>query len=321
MLHKIKNTQIWGYSLTFIVWLTYVSYSITRNNSETLIKYHLTKAGLIGIMIGYNIPILIIWFVILYAVFGFYNYSISIGEPRESKIFKYITIALAVFFFNFFFSDIINIFQSYVTNHYSVLSTQQNAITIIQNYLAVLVSLLAYWYLFKGASGIVKSINLKITNNDLTYKIAYPLIAFGVLYVYTIFQNPNRTISHNANIKATFALPGYLILLTIVLPYLVAWFFGFSALYEFIKYQKNTNGLIYKSIFKKLTIGFSIIIVLTVALQLFQQYDKSLATSHLNTILTVIILLILLIAVAFLLIGSGARQLTKIETVTTVKNK
>ena len=107
----------------------------------------------------------------------------------------------------------------------------------------------------------------------------------------------------------------WLILLTIIIPYLYAWFMGLFAAYEIFLYSKQTKGLLYRRALTFLSGGFVITIISSVILQYVQSDTTRIRRISFNWLFVGIYLLLLIYASGFLLIGKGAQRLKRIEEV------
>ena len=133
-------------------------------------------------------------------------------------------------------------------------------------------------------------------------------------YLVLVFTNPDRRVSSEPNLNPTFGLPDSLILLTVALPYMAAWLFGMLAILGLYRYTDQTGGIIYKHLFKKLALGLTILISLTIVLQFLVQFASYWATAGLSALLGLVALIYLLLIVAHVQVANGARQLNIIET-------
>jgi hypothetical protein len=138
-------------------------------------------------------------------------------------------------------------------------------------------------------------------------------LAFGVLYCYLIFSHLNLgSLSSTAN---PYHLPAWLVVLTVIVPYLYAWFMGVLGSYELIIYRRHVRGVLYKQAIGLLVGGLITVVFSSVALQYVGSVQPRVGHLLLNDRLVFIILFRIIGGIGFVLLALGASKLKRIEEV------
>ena len=132
-----------------------------------------------------------------------------------------------------------------------------------------------------------------------------PLVAFAALYFWLTFTIPN--------VNAVFQLSDSLIVLTILLPALLAWVFGIMAAVNLEFYAKEVPGIIYKRSAALLVRG---VLFLTIGAMFF--LIESSLSPHLSSVgagelLATVHLFRAIIGFGFIFVAQGAKKLAKLE--------
>lgn len=183
-----------------------------------------------------------------------------------------------------------------------------SAALILSHYTYLFISLFAFTYMSDGTRGLRDSMKTLPSKHAVRVMIALCII-ISVVYcavtldtVKDLHPNPYR-------------LPVWLILLTIIIPYLYAWMMGLFAVFEIGQYRRAVRGLFYKQALQLLGTGTTLAIVASVALQYLTSSSRYLRRINLNGMLIASYLILITFAIGFILIALGAGKLKKIEEV------
>ena len=274
---------------------------------EALQRYHLTeiKAKLLNLTV--IIPLVLIWLTALYGFINVRQYSEKVTGSKEGKAFHLLSSGLLVLAFGLPLNSLAaTITQQITKNHENLLAPT----TVIRNYFTMLISLLAFFLLVKGALALVKT--LKRNSGSWvpeTYLIG--LVSLSAIFGWLITSRP---LNQGADERAYF-LPNWLLILTLVIPYLLAWRAGAWATYYLYSFHKSVKGFVYKSAFKDLAWGIGIVVGVSILIQLITTSSAQLNRLNLTPILFIIYGLLVLYAVGFGLVARGAKKLKRLEEV------
>ncbi len=183
---------------------------------------------------------------------------------------------------------------------------------IISNYLTLILPLVAFSVIAAASRGLLATVKVKLTLINARLLIVAFLI-LGVLYCFFTFRHFDLTSlssTHNP-----YFLPLWLMVLTVTVPYLYAWFMGILAAFEIILFRRNVKGVIYKRPLGLLVAGLLLVILSSVAQQYTASVEPRLAHLVLNYRLVLTLLFRLISGGGFILIALGANRLQKIEEV------
>jgi hypothetical protein len=303
-----------GIFFVTVLWVITLVISFNADSSEAITKYHVTRSSLNVLLVVLSIPSLFIWAALVYAVMTFYSYARLIGNSKDGVAFRWIGHALALSLVGMIASNFFNQIRNFKDSAgNTVISTDQGVIAA--NYLAVSVALFTSWFFLRGSMTLLESIKQKTSVGKLFQKAWLPMLLISGFYVVLVFSNQDRTVATHASVtRPTYALSDPLIILTIVVPYIVSWFFGLLAIVGITRFQHETNGIVYKRVFRKLALGLSLIIGLTISLQLLTQFTGFLSNSKLSAILGIITIIYIVIIAAYVFIARAAARLSLIES-------
>lgn len=185
-------------------------------------------------------------------------------------------------------------------------------LTILINYLYVFPLLIGFWIMYQGlrsAIGMQEQKTRSFFGNDMPIKTLMVLIVAS-FYVFLIFTNPNRQDAINSFTPASYYLPDFLIIATLIIPVIVTWWLGFSVAFllsEVITRSVNANFFKAQT---KILYGIWAIIFTSIVLQaLLSLGSGRLLSIGLGPLLGLVYLFVILQGAGYLFISLGARRL------------
>jgi len=276
---------------------------------STLAKYRLSQAKTHLLSLTVVVPFVLIWLSAFYGYVTFKKYAVLVRDTDEGPALTSISRGLGFLAFSLPVNSLISSFMGLlVIEHPSYLATT----TIIRNYSAFILPLLAFITISRGAEMLVKLIKRRKKEN-----LFHPsLWALGTIIVTSLFSwliivRPADT-REAINV---YQLPNWLIITTIVVPYLYIWFRGTLAAFYIISYQRNVTGKLYRQSLAYLSAGVFTVILINILVALITTLSTRLYRLHLTPILIIVYILVALYAVGFGLLASGAKKLKRIEEV------
>jgi hypothetical protein len=253
------------------------------------------------------VPIVLIWMTAFYGYTKLRQYAISVAGSTEGAPLRTLTNGLLVLVMSLPFVASASSGLTYLAVHNPGFA-QESA--IIRNYLNVVSAVLAFYLIGKGAEALAKLVKRKTMSFDSQ------TWTFGFIIISSLFSW--LVISHHSVVGArgsTYYLPDWLVIVTIVIPYLYVWYRGMMAAYCLYFYQKNVKGQLYKQALSYCSGGIAMVIVTSIFIQLLTVFTARLNRLNLTPVLIIIYLLILVYAVGYILIAKGAKKLKTIEEV------
>lgn len=320
VLESQRGREGLAYGGVVVIWIISLVISFSANNEQARSHYHLTEGSLHILQMIFSLPALFIWLAILFAVLSFYRYARQIQRSQESPAFRYIAYGLAAALFTSIVTTYLSGLQVVMSEHITHRGTVEDSFIIIRNYVALVGALATYWWLYKSSQALLATIGEELDIRRQNSKAWLPFVFLAIVYFSLILSNPSRQFSSDSNVNPTFALPDFLTIVTVALPYLAAWFMGCVSLVGIYRYRQQTKGIVYKRLFTKLWRGLVTVVSLTIILQLLSQFANFFAETGLNAIIAIISLIYFILIAAYLLVARGALELNKIEVIGSVRS-
>jgi len=307
-------TPSFAYGGLTLVWLFIVLLSVTANNTSLATKYKLSTTQLHMLQLAVSIPGLVIWATILFAALNIRRYAHTIAGSKEGPGFRFIANSLFALLMGLVTNSFLGGLKQIVVQHATDPQTVETTFVVMNNYVSVVAALASYGLLLHGSKLLLRSIGKQLDLAKKLLPVGVAFVALTTAYLWLIHGNPARQMSSDPVINTTFGLPYWLIVFTVALPFVIAWLVGVLALMGVYQYRAEASGIIYKLLFRKLVVGMTLFIGLTIGLQLFIQLYSLYATRSLSSLLGIVAVVYLILAYGFILIAQGAQRLNKIET-------
>jgi hypothetical protein len=294
-----------------VVIIVYIILTLLAPEAETVNRYELTIAQTQLLRISFILPLLLIWLTALLSVTWFRRYTALIKGSQEESAFHKITLGLWMLLLVL----LVPSFISVVTNFYPSDLVMQKGSIILRNYVTIAFYLTAFWYLWQASKDLLQTVHTPEFNTWYQNLVVGILSGLAVVYTWAVLTNPFRTVSTDPLVKATYYLPDFLIVFTVIIPYVLIWIMGTNAALNVLSYSKRVPGIIYRQTFSYLAFGLSFTVGLLIFLQFLSQANASLSHVAFRVIILIIYLLLFAIAAGYILIARGARKLSVIEEV------
>lgn len=274
-----------------------VSQRILGNMHVNLSQYHI-------FMFFVLVPYCLIWLAAFYAYIQMKAYAKLLGSAPEASAFTHIGKGLGVIAWGLAVVAIIStILGGLAVNHTKLTGT----VIVIENYIALLVQLFAFTIIGNGSSRLSKLTKNKL--GPLTIRLfALTFITFSVLYTWFTFQE--YKLDNNP-----YYLPLPMIILTLIIPYLYAWFLGLFASLQMAGYAQRVKGLLYKRALNLVAIGIVTVIISSTLIQYLMIIFASRDDLSALSVTLVIYVFLVLEAAGFVSISVGAKRLKRIEEI------
>ena len=278
-------------------------------NKVLMQSYHLTAQQYHILYIIVVLPLVAIWFAAFYGYSKLAEYSRLIKKTREGEGFAHLSRGAAWLAWSLPIGALVQICVNAIANSHPGFEA---ASIIITNYTVLIFALLAFTMFAKGARSLVSisQVRFDIEQSRLTIII---LLLLGVGYCFFAFKTLDlHSLSSTHN---PYDLPVWLLIVTIIIPYLFAWFSGLLAAFELLLYSKRVSGVLYRQSMGLLATGCLAIIAGSVSAQYLQNVGIKTGHLSLNTTLVVVNIMYIFMAVGYILLTIGAQRLKKIEEV------
>lgn len=254
-------------------------------------------------------PYMLIWLGAFYGYAKLQQYTNLLKKSAEGEDFQYITRGTMYLAYGLPIVALLSICLNSIANSHP--GFKPTAIIVV-NYASLLVPLLAYNTIRKGSHGLVERSKTRFSLTDMR-TIVMVLVVIGVAYCYFTFKKLNLdSIGSSDN---AYYLPAWLMITTVIIPYLYAWFSGLLAAYEMVLYSRQVQGVLYRQAMRWLAGGIVGIIAGGVGLQYLRTVVPRTGHIALNTTLLLANIIYVILAIGFILLIIGAIRLKKIEEV------
>lgn len=298
----IKLTPMrWCAILAFIVCVLSLSLPADPHTLHSLNISQPTYRIIIAFLL---IPEIVIWYASFFAYAKLKEYTHYLKGSKDGPAFTKIMTGVAVLAFGLVVPSIISLPLNTIAAHHDGF---RPAAAIITNYISLLVAAIAFTYINSGSHLLMLSIKKRAGLKEIRlFMIAFILLS--VFFSHAAMHT--RSLDNNP-----YYLGHYLLMITLITPYLYAWYEGLSSAYSFWVYSRNTQGLLYKKAFVQLASGMVVVIIGFIAIQFITSTFGANTTEPLGYVLVLVNALLAVLLLGLALLAFGAKKLKKIEEV------
>jgi hypothetical protein len=268
-----------------------------------LAQYHLSPLGLRIIDVTIIVLQAVIWYAGFYGYAKLRQYARPIRKERDGKHVATLTKGIFLMVMWLPVSTTISVVLNFIAAHHTGFVP---AAAIIHNYLNLALPLLGVVFIGLGARGLSEIVKQRPTYHAIS------ILAALLIYIGLVYYRLVATTEHRASV---YHMSIWLILLTLVAPYIYMWFMGLLATYEIYNYRLKVAGIVYRRSWWLLALGIGWLMVSSVGVQYLTTLSAWLMHLSIYWILAIVYSLLLVYSVGFVLIALGARRLQKIEEV------
>jgi hypothetical protein len=252
------------------------------------------------------VPYVVAWLVGTRGALDFRHCGASTPAAEGGRGFRSFFLGLAVLIGGGLLSALIGALGPYLPPN----SPGAVALVIAGNYAYVLTDLLAMLALFLGAWHLVGD-GHGVERDDVIIS-AVLVVIIAALYVPLVLSNPVRQASASPSVAATYYLPDAVIVITLIVPYLVAWTLGFLTTLRVVRYAPPERDALQRKGIRTFVKGLWVIIFSSILLQLLVSLGGvRLLALGLGQILVLVYAFIGLQIAGFVLISLGSNRLCR----------
>jgi len=297
--------------LAVLVILYIVSIFVLKTDSATLARYHISDVQLKFLSLTIIIPAFAIWLAAFYSIVNTGKYAQKIKNTPHGEGFGHLANGVVIIGLGLPITSIVGRLLTY--------AVQQNAVsqafsTIVSTHLTIVFYIVGFFFLYRGARLLAGSVRAKLSQRQVSGAIG-ALALISAFYAFATLSDPSRMAAHAPATTATYYMPDWLILLTVIIPYIVIWALGFFTTLLLATYYQKVGGAIYRAALVKLNFGFFVVILALIILQFITTVTTNLSGWGLSALLLLVYLLLAVIAIGYVLIALGAKGLAKLEEV------
>lgn len=292
----------WALALGSVAYAYFTFTSPITNN-----KYQLSSLHTHLLQLTLVVPAVLILWAAFYGAIRFKAYSLKIKESTEGKALDFVSNGLLILSYGLLIQSVLGTLRQHFLSVGGL-----NGFTIINNYTGIIFPLIAFVIMLMGAARLLQSSKFRAAY----IKIAIVIIgiaSMATIYTFGVFHNPYRNMTPDANTYQSYYLSDGKILMSIIIPNIAVWAFGVLTVLSLQSYSQNTKGFIYKESLHKLVQGLSIVVSLSIGINLLSTIGPSLTNLRLGALLGFVYVLVAAYALGYLMIAKGAQKLYLIE--------
>lgn len=300
--------RFYYYTAFAVISILYIVVGLIAPRGPNRFGITITKLRLLELTL--YIPIIIIWAIAVYGAERFKNYTAGISTYKDGVALDKVATGLGIITASIIINSLIGLVRPWALRDHWLA-----AYTIFADYVAVLLPLIGFAYMYAGSVGLNKFIKNRRRGKLGLAAVAALLVIIGTAYITALLTYHYRSSTPDPSRYSSFYMSDPLILLTLALPYLLSWGMGILAVVNLDNYRQSVKGVIYKQALRRLVNGTTIVILFYIVVQLLVAFSTYFAQADLKLILLILYLLILFYALGFLVIATGAKRLNQIEQV------
>lgn len=282
---------------------------ILPGNKQLMHTHNLSPAEYHVLQLMIGLPLLVVWFTAFYGYAKLEAYVASIQRSPEALGFRRLVQGCAWIAWSLPIHALTGLVSNSLAGNDSAFSA---TVIIVSNYIDMIFPVVAFTLIGLASRQLFDQ--AKITLSGISVRgITSLFLLGGVLYCYLIFRQFGGVSLSSAD--NPYHLPIWLVVLTLVVPYLYAWFAGLLAVYELIAYGRQVKGVLYRQAVHMLEIGLLAMIFGSIAFQYSRSAQLSAGSLLFDAPLVFGLIFQIISGLGFVMIALGATRLKKIEEV------
>lgn len=299
------------FGIGVLIGIYFVATVLVSPNPAVLERFNLTATTVRIINLTFAVVYAIIWLIAATGYVRIREYSQLIRKNKDGKGFALIASGLGFLALRMPISSTVNAIFVYFGRQHEWL---QPIGVISNNYLGLILALAGFSLIGLGVGSLLELVPAKLPRRNSIIMLIVSMVLVSA-YTYLAIGQPGFDTPLQPGQRATYYLPSWLIVSTIILPYAYIWYHGFMAAISLRHYRKNVKGTLYKQGLRWLTWGISIVIIGSIILQFSGARLITGSRFQVQPLIVAAYIWFLIVAAGYSCIAMGARRLKKIEEV------
>lgn len=278
-------------------------------NRATMHAYGFSSLEYRVVLFAVSLPVMVVWLAAFIGYAHLKQYAGIMSKTNEGAYFDRLATGCSWLAWSLPVSAIVSLTLGAATNQWP--SFYPKAV-IMSNYLNLILPLVAFSIIGEASRGLINYAKVRLSLAN-TRSVIVLFLLIGVFYCYLTFKHFNLT--SLASSSNSYYLPVWLLVVSVIIPYLYAWFSGILAAYEINLFNQQANGVIYRKALRLLVAGLLIIIISFIAIQYLNSLHPDIGRLALNYQMALILSFRVISGIGFALMTIGALQLKKIEEI------
>jgi len=306
---SVRETILTMQSCIGLAVLYIVLIFILPTNHVAMHHYNLSEVEYRIVTATIALPTIAVWFAAFWGYSKLREYSQAIKKTKEGPHFRRLGIGCAWLAWSLPLTTISAFILNGMADKWP--NFHPSAI-IISNYVALVVPFIAFIIISLAARDMVGKSRLNMEHSTARLTMVL-FLGGGLLYCGLIFRSLDLTsISSTHN---SYFIPVWLMIVSVIIPYLYAWFLGLLAAYEILAFSVNVHGLLYRRALVYLAAGLAAVIISSIALQYVSSVVPRTGDLIFNYKLLLTLAIRIVSGIGFFVMAVGASRLKKIEEV------
>jgi hypothetical protein len=292
------------YALYLGLVITYSALTFFGTSEAAAERYNVSHLHYQLLNLSVTIPYMLIW---LAGFYGYQKLAAYAGRIKKTKDGKHVNLLAKGIFMLVLWPPLSSILATSATALKLSYPGVEAAGVLINGYFNLLWPFIGFILIGTAARRLTDLAKLRPTARAV-HMFGILVITLGVIYAqlvsYAYDESPGR-----------FHMPYWVVVLTLVIPYIYMWFVGLWATHLLYLYQHKVPGVIYRRSWRLLSLSVGAIIIMQIIIQYLGTIVSKLAEMSINKYVLVIYVVLILLAVGYILLARGAKRLQKIEEV------
>ena len=278
-------------------------------NRAAMQNYHLTSIQYHVIFLSLVVPLVAIWLIGFYGAAKISQYARMVRKSGEGEGMEQLSAGVNWMAWLLPVSAIVTLVAGAIANTHTGF---QGASVIITDYVQLFITITAFTMFGRGARSLSSFIKARL-ELEQGRVVIFMFLLLGVAYCFFTFRSLNLHSLTSTN--NPYYLPVWLLITTVIIPYLYAWFAGLLASFELLLYARKVQGVLYRQAMRLLALGCVSVIGGSVSSQYLLSAVPRSAHLSFNATLIIVNIIYVFMAAGFILITIGAHRLKMIEEI------
>ena len=304
---KRFGTPLRLYAILTIIF--FILIAIIPASQVAMTAYNLSPSEYRILLFVVELPLAAVWFAAFYGYGRLERYAGSIRKTTEGTAFGDMARGVKYLAWGLLVPTMISLILNGLANAHPGLHVPA---LITVNYLNVLFPIIAFGFIARGTHRIAVYQRLRPGLVSIQLMMAV-FIVLGVVYCFLVgshFDRSNDIVALNP-----YHLPLWMLVFTIIIPSLYAWFIGLFAVNEILMVARHVKGVLYRQALQLLSGGMGLVIAALIALQYLRSVIPRTGHLSLNAVLVAVYIIYMIAIAGFAMISIGAGRLQKIEEI------
>lgn len=304
-LSALPNKETYLFVLVVVFYLFLIL--VLPASKTVMYQYRLDSVGYRSLLLTLAIPSIIVWGIGLYGVQQLTLYAQRLIGTARGYAFDRMALAMRILVWSL---PVTAIFSSLVLAAGISYPALLKVSVIVLNYTLLGFALVSFSLLSGGTRALLLEHKFTMTSAAARV-ISLLFVVLGSLYCFFVFRNLN-TDSLTA-IQGPYFLPTWLVVLTLLIPFLYAWFCGLLAAFELHHISRMSEGVWYRQALVWLAAGITLVIAGGTSAQYIQTINPQAGYFSVNWLLALSTFIRVITGAGFAVLAIGAKKLQQLE--------